>query len=284
VATNPGRARLTEIGTGYPEFCRRDNAVDFDDYDAEVHAYDGTTANLWGADTHVMYWGSASKFESMGIRIASAPSIGAITWEYSDGAAGWVAFDGDNPLYDGSQAFLNDGMVIWEDPPGLSAWGENTVDSQEAYWIRASIASHAGTGTFYNFLHNMTLREPVKVQYAELPVGMAADVNSNLIKLDLAYTGITGLNLGGWAKTLIHEDGKGYPNVWRLWYWRRHRREIYFEDLALDSPVDPTVNAIWKNATGRIVHISPELSSPYKMMPRNWALAMHIEDCTEIVA
>lgn len=280
------KARITQID-GYPEYCRRYNGATYDDYDDEVHAYDGTEADLWGGAAHILYWGSASKFKSMGFRVGSVvPDVGTITWQYSSGASGWTAFDGNNPFHNSTDGLTQDGYLAWQDPPASgTAWAAHTHSGAlpSAYWVRASIASHTTTGKFYHFLRNVLLKPPVKLKPV-LPAGrMFYDLASEQRKTDLAYDGPTRLLLHCEQIATVDGDADTMPNLTLLWYWFDDRSQLFIEDLAQSTIPNLTTGAFYKDYTARFANVPGEMESPYKMLPDGgYELAFTVNACTRI--
>jgi hypothetical protein len=78
---------------------------------------------------------------------AIATTAYAITWEYSDGGAGWPALTThDNTEASAGDVFGRVGVssVHWEQP---SAWATEAVDGVTAFWVRARISALSGTLT-----------------------------------------------------------------------------------------------------------------------------------------
>jgi len=280
------KARLTQTDD-YPTYCRRDSGgSSMDDYDSNVNDLTGTGTDLWSADSDVMYWGSASKFESMGFRVGDTVAVvGAITWEYSDGAAGWTAFDGNNPFQDSTDSLVQDGLLAWQDPPNAgNAWGLNTVDGQSAYWIRASIATHTTTGNFINFLRNLTLQPPIKLIPQMARNRSYADINAELRDRDLAYVGPTQLSIQCRPKATADNLDEGMPNMTLLHYWLRERGDLFIEDLAQTTVPDLSSDAFYKDYTGRLIMVPGETESPRKMSPAGYSLEFSISAATPILS
>lgn len=91
-----------------------------------------------------VYFGAVAPFGAIYIDIGTAAVYGndAIVWEYYDGL-GWKALtiiydhtDADDK--DGDRPFQQDGYIIFSAP---TDWKKVTVDSQEAYWIRARVSA-----------------------------------------------------------------------------------------------------------------------------------------------
>ena len=109
----------------------------------------GYTANYqMFPDTEVIgdavYFGYASKFGAMYIDMSATVatySDDAVTWEYYNGGS-WTAFtpydETDTTAQDGLRPFQGDGYIILN--VGTD-WAPTTIDSQNAYWIRARLTA-----------------------------------------------------------------------------------------------------------------------------------------------
>jgi hypothetical protein len=128
-------------------------------YDASATSYtncavsggeDGYTANYQlfpdtEAENDAVYFGASSPFGVLYFNVATTNatySADSVTWEYYDGSS-WstlsILYDQtDSDDTDGDRPFQEDGYVIFNAPED---WTATTVDSQNAYWIRARISS-----------------------------------------------------------------------------------------------------------------------------------------------
>jgi hypothetical protein len=86
------------------------------------------------------YFGGATPFGVIVIDIDTVATYGAdsLAWEYWNGTA-WsaltIVYDHtDSTAQDGLQSFQEDGHIIFSAP---TDWAANTIDTQEAYWVRA---------------------------------------------------------------------------------------------------------------------------------------------------
>lgn len=94
--------------------------------------------------------GAASPFGIIKIDVsatAATYSDDAITWQYWNGdqwASLSILWDDTNttPAAGGKRPFMQDGQIIFSAP---SDWHETTIDSQEAYWVRAYVDDAAIT-------------------------------------------------------------------------------------------------------------------------------------------
>ena len=256
--------RITQTN-GAPDYCRRYNGATYDDYDAHVADLTGAGQAMWAGTSHIMYWGWDAKPGSMGLRLVSAPVVAGLKFEYSDGAAGWPDFDGDNPFHDNTSSLTVDGFMAWEAKPGANVWALETVDGQSAYWLRASITGHTTTGMFLNFLRNQTLQGPLQL-IPDIPGNIFRDINDAVQDRDVAYTGPTKLTIRCELISTIHPTaGKGMPNLTLLLYWWQQRSDLYVEDLAQSTVPDLDCESYWKNYTGKLGRGPGEKAAPYKM-------------------
>jgi len=126
---------------------------DYTDLTLEAQSPAGTPFTLFNTAAHYLYLGHDSKFDMAVFDLATVGSLGALTWEYSNGtnwtefipASGRYALDPDDN--EGvAYAFDRDGTEIF--PANvLSNWATLTVNSTNIYWIRVSAASAASAPT-----------------------------------------------------------------------------------------------------------------------------------------
>ena len=92
-----------------------------------------------------VYFGKAAQFGAIYMDISATVGVynaDAITWEYYNGTA-WTALTiiwdmTDTTANDGKRPFQQDGYIIFSAP---TDWAESTIDTQEAYWIRARVSA-----------------------------------------------------------------------------------------------------------------------------------------------
>jgi len=280
--------RITQTDD-YPEYCRRDSGGSVaDDYDSDVNDLTGAGNALWSADSDIMYLGWDAIPGTFGYRVGdTAPVVGAITWAYSNGAAGWTAFNGSNPFHDSTNGFTADGYVAVQNPPGASAWGKDTIDGTDAYWIKLTIASYTTTGKFLNWLRNMTLQNRLDVKPTLASNRQYKDTGGTLRKRDIVNTGVTALSVR--CQTRATGDNQstpqGQPNLSLLWYWWENQSTLYIEDLAVSTVPDLDIDAYFKDYTGWLASIPGDVESPSKMKLGNgYELAFDIQSSTAILS
>ncbi|HSW65421.1 MAG TPA: hypothetical protein VLH56_19245 [Dissulfurispiraceae bacterium] len=278
---NEGKVRITQTSSP-PTYCRRYNGAGYDDYDAELDDLSGAGTDLWGAANHILYWGYSAKQYSLGARILTAPVTGALTWEYSTGAAAWTAF---TPFYDGTNSLTDTGFMAWSNPPAATAWASHTHTGAlpDAYWIRASIASHTTTGVFLNFLRTINvLNEPLTLKPTFPPLNVT-DINQALQSRDLVYAGPNALTLRCVYKAVRDANGNGMPMLNLLHYWHANRSTLYIEDLAQNSTTNLVSEGLYKNYTGRLDAIEGDVHSPHKMHTSGFTLRFVLSASTAVM-
>ena len=79
---------------------------------------------------------------ALDIATALTPGGDCFTWEYSQGSGVWAALTvidrTDTTAGDGKQSFQQDGAIHFVPP---SDWALDTIDTQEAYWIRCRVTA-----------------------------------------------------------------------------------------------------------------------------------------------
>jgi len=123
------------------------NGSAYTDVTLEAQSPAGTAFAILGAASHYLYLGHVSRFDMAIFDLAIVGSLGALTWEFSNGS-NWTAFVPASARYEtdpddnegGAFDFSRDGAEIF--PPNmLSDWATLTVNSSNIYWIRVSTAS-----------------------------------------------------------------------------------------------------------------------------------------------
>ena len=127
---------------------------DYTNVTLEAQSPAGTSFTLFNSSAYYLYLGHTSKFDMAVFDIDIAGSLGALTWEYTDGDGGWTEFVPASARYEidvdddegGQYDFSKDGVEIF--PPNiLSDWATLTVNSANVYWIRVTAASVATSPT-----------------------------------------------------------------------------------------------------------------------------------------
>jgi len=129
-------------------FCKGDDGGSFADL-ATISGEAGYTSN-WQifpdapADDDAVYFGAADVFDAISCPFSATlqtyDAAGVLGWEYYDGDS-WEAL---TIVQDNSGSTATDGTYFGEQAGTLhftqpSDWAASTVDSQEAYWIRAVV-------------------------------------------------------------------------------------------------------------------------------------------------
>ena len=121
---------------------------DYTDVTLEAQSPAGTAFTAFASTAHYLYLGHSERFDMAIFDLEIAGSIGALTWEYTDGDGGWTEFIPASGRYeldpDDSQGaqydFSRDGAEMF--PQNIiNDWSTLTVNSANVYWIRVSTAS-----------------------------------------------------------------------------------------------------------------------------------------------
>ena len=128
------------------------NGSSYTDVTLESQSPAGTAFTILGGTSHFLYLGHTERFDMAIFDIATAGSLGALKWEYTDGDGGWSEFvpaagrlelapDDDQ----GTQyAFARDGAEMF--PQNIiNDWQTLTVNSSNVYWIRVSSPTSVAT-------------------------------------------------------------------------------------------------------------------------------------------
>lgn len=97
------------------------------------------------ADNDAIYFGHSIPFPQIYIDTGTVQTYtgDGLTWEYYDGST-WsgltVQDNTDATAQDGKRSFGRDGAIVFIPP---ADWASSTVDSQDAYWIRARVSTNA---------------------------------------------------------------------------------------------------------------------------------------------
>ena len=123
------------------------NGSSYTDVTLEAQSPAGTNFSVLGGSSLYLYLGHDSRFDMAIFDVAIAGSLGALTWQFSNGSD-WTTFvpasaryeldpdDDEGQMFD----FSKDGAEIF--PPNILAdWATLTVNSSNIYWIRVATAS-----------------------------------------------------------------------------------------------------------------------------------------------
>ena len=120
---------------------------DYTNVTLEAQSPAGTSFTLFNSSAYYLYLGHTSKFDMAIFDIDTAGSLGALTWEYSNGS-NWTEFVPASARYEidtddnegGPYDFTKDGAEIF--PSNLlDDWATLTINSSNIYWIRVTAAS-----------------------------------------------------------------------------------------------------------------------------------------------
>ena len=247
--------------TGAPDYCRRDNTGggSFDNLDTQVAKLPIVTAenqNLIADTNDVFYLGCDTLWYGFGVCLNTFGDYGTgIYYEYyNDDEEDWVEFE---PLYDSTEMFSAHGVVVWGD---LENWGALEVNGQSAYWIRIKSTSVTTAAKWYNFLRNVTIHEPFKLETKTLNGGLFDDIQGNIQKTDITDYG----NRGFLSLTDLDIMSCSQEDIHNLKKWERDRDQLWIVDLARTDPVDFSVDAFIRNYVGYCTAINGAVESPHK--------------------
>lgn len=93
----------------------------------------GTNVTLFNTNSDYVYIGQASTYSSIMVTLATPASTSVLpTFEYSNGAGGWVVFTPG----DGTNGFIENGNITWV-ISNLASWATDTVNAVSGkYWVR----------------------------------------------------------------------------------------------------------------------------------------------------
>lgn len=119
------------------------NGSTYTDNTTEAKSQGGTPFTLLSGASDYAYFGCfVGKFDALYFDIQTA-SVGAtVSWEYWNGA--WTALS----VTDGTTNFTTDGIVKWTKP---GDWAQTTVNTVNAYWVRAVPSGAFGTAPTCNY-------------------------------------------------------------------------------------------------------------------------------------
>ncbi len=263
--------RVTEQAGDF-DYCRRYNGATYDDYDDEMATKAGTPKAFWADSSDYIYIGADAAFYSFGVRLHTAGSYGAITWEFYHLSNGWTAF---TPFHDSTSDFSQNGWLAWGT---LTGWNPTLVDGVNAYWIRGKPASITTTAQVYSLLRNVTLSAPLRLNLQDANISKYyRDINGTLQKADIAYTGPTS------ATIVCRQTALKMDDLNLLRYFNHNRVKLYIEDLAQTATPNPDADAFYKEYEGYIIDCAPGVASPAKMDPNTYEITFAIDAATEII-
>jgi len=128
-----------------------DGSSTYTDITLEMQSPAGTSSTVLADTNDILYLGDTDRFDMAIFDIDTAGSLGALTWEFSNGS-NWTAFTPLSATYytdpddspDTAYAFSKDGAEQF--PTGrMSDWATLTVNSVNIYWIRCTSAASVST-------------------------------------------------------------------------------------------------------------------------------------------
>lgn len=253
--------------------CFRYNGSTYDNYSTDASTIFGTQKELWADTNDIMYWGQDSAaWKYLGFYLHTAGSYGSLTWEYWNGST-WASF---TPAYEGTAGFSQNGYVMLGT---LASWASTTVNSQAAFWVRASVASVTTAAQMYNFLLNVFIDAPHVLMPGEYAEGYVRDVNGTVRKRDIAVTHALKLAVDCRARCLTMRD------VNLLRYLRDARERLYLHDWAQTATPNPTIDSFY--SAYNVLYctlVDPQVAAAGKMRPDSYTLEFDIDTATGILS
>lgn len=190
----------------------------------------------------------------------------------------WTAMTAaDNALQNLTAEFTKDGLVAWSIP---GDWGSRTVDSQSAFWVRATQAAAApGTpATALNLLLNLTLDAPLVLDniLPDPEVSFSRDTSGFVKKNDLITSEPRNLPVDC---TELATDWQG---MFLLNYWRQYRRKLFIDDLARTVPISISGDSYYQNYDGFLVQLDGRATSFHKQDVEIFRIEFMVDTVTTI--
>lgn len=135
---NPEVAPLHQISGGIADveiaFLFDDSGTSFTNVTTEFNS-SSINIRMFDEDNDQVYVGNTLTFSEIAFSLATSTTGAGIkpTFEYSDGASGWIAF---SPTDDTTNGMKNSGAIVWV-PGSLVGWVTDTVNGESGkFWIR----------------------------------------------------------------------------------------------------------------------------------------------------
>ena len=127
----------TNASGSFSKIFNFDGSATYTDITLDVQALNNTAVTVLNSTSHILYLGNTEKFDMAIFDLDTLGSLGALTWEYSNGS-NWTQFtpsiDREEP--DGTAyGFTEDGAESFA-PQLMSSWATLTVNSVNIYWVR----------------------------------------------------------------------------------------------------------------------------------------------------
>ena len=201
----------------------------YTDITLEMQSPAGTSATILSDTNDVLYLGSNNRFDMAFFDVATAGSLGALTWEFSNGS-NWTAFTPLSATYytdpddtpDTMFDFSKDGAETF--PTGrMSDWATLTVNSVNIHWIRCTsaasvaaaptlrsirkrpLASYCSTQDVFNLLQlrNVTTTDGSGTDFTTSTIPTKATVEQYI---ESAQSYIDFTTRKSWRPNFIHEE------------------------------------------------------------------------------
>ena len=126
------------------DFVFSDDGGSFTDNSDESKTMTGTPFYAFAATPAIsdhLYIGKSVRFMGVDLRVTTAADDGVIIWEYYNGSS-WTSLDLDNSTITEVEQLYISGKINFFLPRD---WQLTTINSEEAYWIRARVTTAHGT-------------------------------------------------------------------------------------------------------------------------------------------
>ena len=179
--------------------------------------------------------------------------------------------------HNSTSSFSQSGFIAWSIP---GDWTTRTVDSQSAYWLRATQdeASPTTPATAYHLLENITLNPPLLISWPETRQRLRPDIVSNPRKIDLGFTGPSTCIIEGMHCSI------SMANLNLIWYWWDLRRLIHIKDEAQTTPLSFSNDSYIRTGKGRIDEMPWEAESVQKMEGKEFTIKFLVYEVTTLTS
>lgn len=218
-----------------------------------------------------IYLARPARWYGFGIVLNTPGDYTGVKYEYYNCATGvddWVEFE---PLYDSTEAFTKNGIVVWGE---LGDWCEFDIDSPNApgYYIRISV-DEVGTGgraTWFNLLRSVQLQPPLLLDPKHEISRTHRDINGESQISDNNYQSVRQLNVECRRTACNMEDMNN------LRFWLENLNLLWIIEPSRSDPPDFNADAFYRNFVARLVDIQGFSYSPSKMRPDVFTLVFEV--------